>query len=235
MEYITASCVISDNLVSLNGLAVPIPTPAGPTSLPASSAPTSLPAGSAPTSSPAGSAPLSPDPAGFLLSAYQHFGFQYPKFYKMDHLSKLGWLAAELLLSKGFDPGNYQPEDIAVVLSNSNASLDTDYKYMETVKEIPSPAVFVYTLPNIMIGEICIRHKFKGENAFFVFESFDAGFIHEYVRDLMEHGTARACICGWVDVLGTEYKAVLFLVEKVVSSVPFDPISMNRIAQTLNV
>jgi hypothetical protein len=224
MEYITASCVISDNLISVNGLAVPLPA--------------STPAGSAPTlaSAPAGPAPLSPDPgptssdlAAFLLSAYQHFGFQYPKFYKMDHLGKLGWLAAELLLSKGFNPGLYQPEDIAVVLSNSNASLDTDYKYMETVKEIPSPAVFVYTLPNIMIGEICIRHKFKGENAFFVFESFDAGFIHQYVRDLMENATARACICGWVDVLGAEYKAVLFLVEKVASSIPFDLISMNRI------
>jgi hypothetical protein len=210
MEYITASCVISDNLISINGLAVPGPTPA--------------PAGPKP-----GPAPVSPDPAGFLLSAYQHFGFQYPKFYKMDLLSKLGWLACELLLKEGFEPGNYQPEDIAVVLSNSNASLDTDYRYMETVKEVPSPAVFVYTLPNIMIGEICIRHKFKGENAFFVFDSFDAGFIHQYVRDLMENGTARACICGWVDVLGPEYKAVLYLVEKVPSSVPFDLISMNRI------
>jgi len=213
MEYITASCVISDNFISINGLAVPLPGFAS--------------AGSAPLSP--GSAPGSPDPAGFLLSAYQHFGFQYPKFYKMDLLSKLGWLAAELLLSKGFDPGLYQPEDIAVVLSNSNASLDTDYKYMETVKEIPSPAVFVYTLPNIMIGEICIRHKFKGENAFFVFESFDPEFIHEYVRDLMENGTAQACICGWVDVLGAEYKAVLYLVEKVASSTPFDVASMNRI------
>jgi len=212
MEYITASCVISDNFISINGLDVPI-------------------------SGPPDSAPIPPDPAGFLLAAYQHFGLQYPKFYKMDLLSKLGWLAAELLLSKGFNPDLYQPEDIAVVLSNSNASLDTDYKYMETVKEIPSPAVFVYTLPNIMIGEICIRHKFKGENAFFVFESFDPGFIHQYVRDLMENGTAQACICGWVDVLGAEYKAVLYLVEKVASSTPFDvasPIpfdvaSMNRI------
>jgi hypothetical protein len=220
MEYITASCVISDNLISINGLAVPLPA--------------SAPAGSAPTLASIPSTPLSPDPApsdpaGFLLAAYQHFGFQYPKFYKMDLLSKLGWLACELLLSKGFDPGLYQPEDIAVVLSNSNASLDTDYKYMETVKEIPSPAVFVYTLPNIVIGEICIRHKFKGENAFFVFESFDPGFIHEYVRDLMENGTAQACICGWVDVLGAEYKAVLYLVEKVASSTPFDVASMNRI------
>src|ERR1700722_9132791 len=195
MEYITASCVIRDNSVYLNGQLLWEAPRAGV--------------------------------SGFLLSAYQQFGFQYPKFYKMDHLSKLGWLAAELLLRD--EPGvlDYEPGDVALVLSNANSSLDTDYKYYATVSDIPSPALFVYTLPNIMIGEICIRHKFKGENAFFVFESFDAGFIHQYVRDLMENATARACICGWVDVLGAEYKAVLFLVEKVASSIPFDLISMN--------
>ena len=155
-------------------------------------------------------------PAGlaeFLLSAYQHFGFQYPKFYKMDQLGKLGWLAAELLLSDGFDATDYRPEDIAVVLSNANSSLDTDYRYFATVTDIPSPALFVYTLPNIVIGEICIRHKFKGENAFFIAESFDAVFIETYVRDLMETGNARACICGWVEALGDNYMAALFLIE----------------------
>src|SRR5215469_4755636 len=71
--------------------------------------------------------------ADFLLSAYQHFGFQYPKFYKMDQLSKLGWLAAELLLSDGFDVAAYRPEEVAVVLSNANSSLDTDIRYFATV------------------------------------------------------------------------------------------------------
>jgi hypothetical protein len=150
----------------------------------------------------------------FLLSVYQHTGVQYPKFYKMDNLSKLGWLACELLLQQGFRSADYRPEEVAVVLSNANASLDTDYKYFTTVKDIPSPAVFVYTLPNIVIGEICIRHHFKGENAFFIFESFNAAFLAQYVHGLMENGSARACICGWVDVLGEEYKAALFLVEK---------------------
>ncbi|HET6254176.1 MAG TPA: hypothetical protein VFE32_08885 [Puia sp.] len=153
-------------------------------------------------------------PADFLLSAYQHFDFQYPKFYKMDQLSKLGWLAAELLLTEGFNAADYRPEDVAVVLSNANSSLDTDYRYFATAGDIPSPALFVYTLPNIMIGEICIRHKLKGENAFFIFESFDAGFIESYVRDLMETGNARACIYGWVEVLGENYEAELYLIEK---------------------
>jgi hypothetical protein len=151
--------------------------------------------------------------ADFLIAGYQHFGFQYPKFYKMDHLSKLGWLAAELLLRERFDPAQYRPEEMAVVLSNANSSLDTDYRYFASVSDIPSPALFVYTLPNIMVGEICIRNNFKGENAFFITESFDAAFIATYVSDLLGTGNASACICGWVEVLGDRYAAALFLIE----------------------
>lgn len=167
----------------------------------------------------------------FLLSVYQHTDVQYPKFYKMDNLSKLGWLACELLLRQGFRRTDYRPEEVAVVLSNANASLDTDYKYFATVKDIPSPAVFVYTLPNIMIGEICIRHQFKGEHAFFVFESFNAAFLAQYVHGLMEKGSARACICGWVDVLGEEYKAALFLVEEGAGAMPLSAENINQLFQ----
>jgi hypothetical protein len=166
-------------------------------------------------------------PAEFLLAAYAHFGFLYPKFYKMDQLSKLGWLAAELLLGDGFNAAEYLPEEVAVVLSNSNASLDTDYKYFATIKDIPSPAVFVYTLPNIMIGEICIRHKFKGEGAFFISAAFDAGFLEGYVRDLVTSGNARACIGGWVEVLGEAYAAALFLIERKPVGLPFTAENMN--------
>jgi hypothetical protein len=105
--------------------------------------------------------------ASFLAGTYQQIGEKYPKFYKMDHLSKLGWLATEYLLSGGFNKAQYKAEEIGVILSNANSSLDADVKYLDSVKEMASPALFVYTLPNIVIGEISIRHNFKGENAFF--------------------------------------------------------------------
>jgi hypothetical protein len=153
------------------------------------------------------------DLPGFLLAVYQHFRINYPRFYKMDHLSKLGWLASEILLS-GHRPGALRPENIGILLTNANASLDTDLKYFETVKDIPSPSLFGYTLPNIVIGEICIRNNFKGDNSFFVSPGFDAGFIRDAVGILLDTGILEACICGWVDLLGEEYTAVLFLVEK---------------------
>jgi hypothetical protein len=153
-------------------------------------------------------------PADFLLSVYRHFEINYPKFYKMDGLSKLGWLATEILLKDNSFKDKYDPEAIGVVLSNANSSLDTDIKYYASVKEIPSPALFVYTLPNIVIGEICIRHNFKGENAFFVFDEFNPGFIENYVNNLINNNILQSCICGWVELLDDQYKAVLFLVEK---------------------
>jgi hypothetical protein len=149
----------------------------------------------------------------FLVSAYHYFGLQYPKFFRMDNLSKLGWLASELLLKDSFQPASHRSEDVGVVLSNSSASLDTDLKYYETVSQMASPSLFVYTLPNIMIGEICIRNNFKGENAFFIFDEFDAAFTKEYVSGLFASNALQVCICGWVELLHDKYKAALYLVQ----------------------
>jgi hypothetical protein len=133
----------------------------------------------------------------------------------MDNLSKLGWLASEIVLKDSFKKEDYQPEEIGIILSNANSSLDTDRKYMESVNDIPRSSIFVYTLPNIVTGEICIRNNFKGENAFFLFDSFNADFIKTYVDNLLDNTILQACICGWIELLEEEYKAVLFLVEKI--------------------
>ncbi len=172
----------------------------------------------------------------FLLAAYRHFEIQYPKFHKMDNLSKLGWLANEILLQDSFNKEKYKAEDVGIVLSNANSSLDTDIKYYETTKTIASPAQFVYTLPNIVIGEISIRHGFKGENAFFITDSFDAAFIQQYVGNLFNNNILQCCICGWVEVLDNNYNASLFLIEKDKSpnSVNFTAENLNKIYQIQN-
>jgi hypothetical protein len=172
--------------------------------------------------------------ADFMLATYQHLELNYPKFYKMDSLSKLGWLASEVLLKDSLIT-DYHPQDVGLILSNANASLDSDKKYINSVSDIPSPALFVYTLPNIMIGEICIRNNFKGEHAFFIFEKFNAEFLDQYVNSLLNNNVLKACICGWVDVTGDEYKAVLFLVEKGKSenAIPFTQKNMDCIFDNL--
>lgn len=167
----------------------------------------------------------------FLIEAYNHFEINYPKFYKMDGLSKLGVLAADVLLNNDFKIDNYKAEDVGIVLSNANSSLDTDIRYFETTKEMASPALFVYTLPNIVIGEISIKHRLKGENAFFIAEKFDIDFVQQYVNNLFNDTILQACICGWVEVFGNEYKTVLYLVEKIKRdrSVSFTKENINKI------
>ena len=43
-------------------------------------------------------------------------------------------------------------------------------RFQETIQHAdsyyPSPALFVYTLPNIVTGEIAIRNKYYGETSF---------------------------------------------------------------------
>jgi len=152
--------------------------------------------------------------AEFLLFVYHNINLSYPKFYKMDVLSKLGLLASEVLLMDSFDKDAYAPKEVGIVLTNANSSLDSDMRYMKSVADVASPALFVYTLPNIVVAEISIRNKFKGEGGFFISPKFDALFVEQYVNNLLTNNKLNCCICGWVDVLADDYKAVLFLVEK---------------------
>ncbi len=164
---------------------------------------------------------LAPSPSplsGFLLSLYRHCGISYPKFHKMDNLSKLGFLAAEILLGQQPVPAHGEKDKTGIVLANSASSLDTDIVYQRTIagpdNYFPSPSVFVYTLPNVVMGELCIRHGFLGENTFFVQERFDSAFLHDYVVMLLETGAVKRCITGWLELEGEHHDAVLFLIEK---------------------
>jgi hypothetical protein len=150
----------------------------------------------------------------FLTAVYEWLNAGYPKFYKMDRLSKLGFLAAEVILKGRTLREEYTAESVALVLSNAHSSLDTDIRYWETMKTLASPALFVYTLPNIVTGEICIRHGLKGENAFFVSERFDPGMVFSYTDMVLSQPGTQACISGWVDVMDGRHDVFLYLAEK---------------------
>ena len=157
-------------------------------------------------------------PNVFFKSVYKESGIKYPKYFKMDRLSKLGFIASEVLL-KGEEFGSkYASNEVAVVISNSSSTIDVDTKYYKTVTDsddIPSPALFVYTLPNIMIGEICIRNEFRGEIGFLLNKQFNAEQIYNYTKNIFKNNKkTKACILGWVELNKDEkYNANLFLVE----------------------
>ena len=149
----------------------------------------------------------------FLKSAYTFLELNYLKFFKMDNYSKLACIAAELIFQY-LDKNEYKESDIALVFANKSASLDTDMSYFETISDIASPAKFVYTLPNIMMGEICIRHKLKGENAFFVFDSFDGDFLLTHAKELIQNDYCKSCLIGWVEIEDNQYEGALWYVER---------------------
>jgi hypothetical protein len=154
--------------------------------------------------------------ADFIRTLYKTEGISYPKFFKMDALSKLGFMTAELLL-KHKEIREADRDRTAMVVSNSSSSLDTDLAFQKTIRDrnqyFPSPSVFVYTLPNILIGEVCIRHKIKGENAFLVSEHFDSLLLWRYVSELLEQKRAAGCIAGWVELLNDRFESLLAFIE----------------------
>ncbi|KAF0199931.1 MAG: hypothetical protein FD166_359 [Bacteroidetes bacterium] len=150
----------------------------------------------------------------FMKQIYHSCSISYLKFFKMDPQSKLGFVAAKILLQDD-DRDRFEPEEKAIVLANSASSLNTDEKYFESINDIPSPAVFVYTLPNIVAGEICIHHNLKGENTFFIQEESDIQFMVSYLNILFNTTSTRKVIAGWVEVdLADNYRAFLMDVEK---------------------
>jgi len=136
--------------------------------------------------------------SNFVTAVYRKCGFGYPKFFKMDNLSKAGFVTSELIckeLDESFDR-----KDCGVILFNRISSLTTDRNFENTISDpenfYPSPALFVYTLPNIVTGEICIRQKFYGESSFYVMEDFDAQRIVDVVNDSLSQN--RYVLTGWI-------------------------------------
>lgn len=162
---------------------------------------------------------------------YRQLSYSYMKFFKMDLLCKWAWLGAEALLSDGeghvYD--GIDKSKVAVVLMTKNGCIDVDKKYLATISDIPSPALFVYTLPNIMLGEICIRHGFKGEQLCLVSNGFNAEELHFWVNDLLQNRGMEACICGFADAYDNNRDVCFFWISKQDGITPFTMNNLNKI------
>ena len=152
-------------------------------------------------------------PGGTDLTAlYRAEVGDYPKFFKMDTACKLGFLLAERLADA---PRFVRREDRAVLMCNTCGCLCNDRHYEETVKDFPSPSLFVYTLPNIITGEIAIRNKYEGETSAYVLERFDAAAFIGLVEKAFQDRITRSALCGWVDCRADDdFTAFAFLVER---------------------
>lgn len=149
--------------------------------------------------------------ADLLTRIYkQHVG-GYPKFYKMDQLSRLGFLATELLLAQesAQNPADERftdRSDRAVILFNRTSSLHTDAIFADGIKDpanyFPSPSIFLYTLPNIMTGEIAIRNHYHGETSLFMLPRRDDDLMRRITLSSFADCGTTSAIVGWVDFCG---------------------------------
>lgn len=166
---------------------------------------------------------LAQDPA----ELYRALQCSYMKFFKMDMTCKWAWLGAEIALQ---DNEIADKSKVAVVLQTNHGSMDVDKKYLASKEEgAASPALFVYTLPNIMLGEISIRHGFKGEQLCMASKLFNPIELEFWVGDLLNNRGMEACLCGWVDVYGEQKDICLFWVTKQENGTPFTVATLNEL------
>ena len=144
-----------------------------------------------------------------LTNLYKRFIDDYPKYYKMDALCRLGFVASELLLKmedgrcKMDDGRREMRESRAIVLFNQSSSIQADLSYQASIQDpenyFPSPSAFVYTLPNIVTGEIAIRNHYQGETSFYILPEKDEQLMEQVIAASFEDRGTQSMICGWLD------------------------------------
>ncbi len=137
-----------------------------------------------------------------LKELYKTHINDYIKFYKMDILTRLTFVASELLLkAEGSEPK--ECEDRAVIIFNRSSSIVADKQYYETIKDdanyFPSPSVFLYTLPNLTTGEIAIRNHFYGETSFYILPEKNQKLMDEIIRVSFQDKKTKSIIAGWIE------------------------------------
>src|SRR5690606_16039071 len=78
-------------------------------------------------------------PSDIPVHLYRSLGISYPKFFKMDRIAKLGFIATELLIQ--VVDSDYDKEKVALLLTTADGCRDVDEKFESSRTEIPSPAL----------------------------------------------------------------------------------------------
>lgn len=151
-----------------------------------------------------------------LVSIYKERVGGYPKFYKMDILARQAFLGVELLKQQipampqqkekqeqQNDKATRPNADTAVILFNRTSSIEADRQYEASISDpenfFPSPAAFVYTLPNISTGEVAIRHALHGETSFYILSERNEQLMQQIVNATINGDKAiRQVITGWI-------------------------------------
>ena len=108
-----------------------------------------------------------------------------------------------------------EDDALGIVLQSEKGCLESDINHQIRVDEkSPSPAIFVYTLSNIVIGEISIRNKWFGESILFIEKEHELDNIIRHSSTLMMNNKCQICLVGTIDSFKNEHNLKMAIIEK---------------------
>ena len=139
--------------------------------------------------------------ASLITEIYKQYLADGSRFFKMDLYSRLAYVGTGLLAKDLL--GDSAPEDRALLVFTQNGSVLADRKHLSTFADpeafFPSPAVFINTLPNVVLGEIAVRNSIKGETTLVLLPRRDEATIDRILNATLSSTRPSVLICAWVD------------------------------------
>jgi 3-oxoacyl-[acyl-carrier-protein] synthase-1 len=104
------------------------------------------------------------------------------------------------------------------MLVGRSGSIQADLNYYQSICRpddyFPSPERFVYTLPNIVAGEIAIRHRYHGETSFLLLPRRDDEAVTTILRSAFLDAETTSVLGGWIDCEDdSRFEAELSIIE----------------------
>lgn len=173
-----------------------------------------------------GTAPSGTSTDEILNFFYRKATLSYPKYFKMDLSSRLGFLASCILPRQ---PETENPASTGIILSTCHGSLSVDKAFEKSRSEIPSPALFVYTLPNIALGEICIYHKIKGPQVCLMEEQFNPELLADTALDFFNRKRVSALFLGYWNATSNAISAKIAWINLHKSNLPLSANTLTNV------
>ena len=145
--------------------------------------------------------PMESSGAALVTEIYKKYLSDGSRFFKMDLFSRLAYAGAGLLAKDSLD--GTDPGQRALIIFTQNGSVLADRKHLSTFAGTegyyPSPAVFINTLPNVVLGEIAVKNEIKGETTLVMLPGRDDETIETIVDVTVRATGPSAVIYGWID------------------------------------
>jgi 3-oxoacyl-[acyl-carrier-protein] synthase-1 len=139
--------------------------------------------------------------SALVTEIYKKYLADGSRFFKMDLYSRLAYVGTGLLAKDSLE--GCDPEDRALFIFTQNGSLLADRKHLSTFADpkefFPSPAVFINTLPNVVLGEIAVRNNVKGETTLVLLPERDETAMQMVIDATLAATRPSVIMYGWVD------------------------------------